>query len=159
MIRIGVLALLSLLYLPAFAQSQADTARLSEVLDKQNEIMLSTQGNLIEMTSGLPEPEATRVDHITVYADSVQYGTQHLIVLTSLHSKMRDTEDRDLVRGYVTLQARYLLKTTNNALHGLNTNLGRLRSPAAIADVQKLRETIQAIQTRVREAFPKIRPL
>jgi hypothetical protein len=156
MIRTVATALSFLLWAaPAFAQSPADMEKLSDFLDKQNEIVLLAQQNLIGMGLGLSEPESSRIDQITNITVTVQMATQALVTLSHIHSMMRDERDRMIVYRHTVTQARSVVKHSELSNRAVNRNLALLRSPAAISEAQKLRDALQAIERQVMQTIPK----
>jgi hypothetical protein len=153
--RILFCGLLLVLCTSVLAQSQGETQELADVLDKHNGIVLTATQNLLGMASAAPEPEAMRIDFITCTTGPIQVDIQHLVNLSSLHSMMVDSRDQGMLHRLLVIQANGFLRMSERAVRHVNQNLALLRSQAAIAEAQKLRDAIQAIQERIRHTIPK----
>lgn len=157
MLRFMVIAITLCLAIsvPAQALTLAQGVKLEKFLEINSKELGQSNENLLSMTSGLnglEEIAATRVYDRSAIMDQHQF--MKLYVVVSIYTKMIDSRDQATVRKFVGIFARGAVTSANSALDSINRDVVKLSSPAAIAEVQKIRDLIQKIRDEIQRAFP-----
>ena len=133
---------------PAFAQTKADAYKMSGVLEEISQEINRVRKNILEMSRGLPEAESDTATFLYDFTAVMEEQLSVLSMLGTLYSLMVHPKDEATARQIMVAYAR----TLNVPLitKAINERLGRLRSPPAIAEAQKLRDAIQRGQDVIR---------
>jgi predicted PurR-regulated permease PerM len=136
------------------AQTAEQAARLLNLFDTTGLEFSYAIKNVSEMASGVPAAEGERLDRIAEFAASADSRLNHLSDLVFLYANISSPEDRALTRKVMTRTAKYVLAIWAVSLKSINRNLAGLRSPAAVAEAQKVRDRLQTLTDAVRQTFP-----
>ena len=148
--------LVLLLVVPAdvYGQTQKQAISLAEEIDRVN-LELSTAGlNLSQMVPRLPSSELVEGAEIGNRADVIEVLFAQISVLARIYSVMETDRDRMFVRVYLFETAKQSTRTIERSLRSINQCLVGLRTPAAIAEAQKIRDAIQKLHSQIRATIP-----
>jgi hypothetical protein len=73
----------------------------------------------------------------------VTRGDDQVEILATIHGLMKSTDDQITVKKFLRLTVQYALKTNEQALKIVNRDSVRVKSAAAVAEIQKVREILQ----------------
>jgi hypothetical protein len=135
----------------ARGQDQGQAGKLAEFLGRTDQEASTAATNLVQMGPGLMPPESDVIEAIHGSTVAASAYLDKLNQVTFIYSIMRDKVDRDLVRQLMLLQAKHTVRGCDLAIEQINRRLGMLRSPAAIAEAQKVRDLLQKARGTVLE--------
>ena len=157
MLRSIVIAItLSLtLAVPACAQTVAQAARLESFMEVEAKELGQRTENLLGMIAGMDDTQSVAANRIydSVTATDRQYFMQ-LFIVVSIYTLMKDSRDQATVKKYVGVLAGGAVRQSNATIALVNRDLVKLSSPAAIAEVQKARDSILKIRDEIQRTVP-----
>lgn len=147
-------ALALALAVPAHAQTQDQAAKLSDFLDKAEQELNTSGINLAQMAMGIQSPEADALLMINSSSSEAVWYADKLSMVVFIYSVMLDKRDQATVKKMMVTQAKQSVRGSDTSIEQINKVLGKLRSPAAIAEAQKARDLVQKIRDEIQRAFP-----
>jgi hypothetical protein len=140
---------------PAFAQTQAQAAKLERFMEVETKELGQRIENLLGMITGMDDTQS--VAAIRIYdalAGTDQKSFTQLYVVVSIYTLMKDSRDQATVKKYVGILAGGAVGQSNAAIALVNRDLVKLSSTAAIAEVQKARDLILKIRDEIQRTVP-----
>jgi len=135
------------------AQTVAQSAVISAKLDKTGMELSQTIINLRQMND-VNLPDSDLISYATDSASGADTSFDKLNVYVSIHSLMVDARDQAMVKRFIPLQAKSALKVADRTLPYINKLLAKLKSQAAILELQKARDLIQTMRDEVQKSIP-----
>lgn len=151
---IGGIALLLAFAASAHAQTKAQADKLSDYLYKAAEDISQVTINLIEMERGMQPPDDFHTSSVYEVAKNAQGSYDKLHIVVTIYSMMKDSRDQATVKKYIQPLAKHAIAASNSAISTANRSLGGLKSPAAIAEVQKVRDILQRVRDEIQRSVP-----
>ncbi len=153
--RMAAILLSLALAAPAYAQTQAQAAKLSDFLDKTGRELNTSGSNLIQIATGIQSPEMDVLLMIHSSSSEAAWYADKLSQVTFIYSIMIDKRDQVLVKKIMAAQAKQSLRGSDTSIEQVNKALGKLRSPGALAEAQKARDLIQKIRDEIQRTIPE----
>jgi hypothetical protein len=139
----------------AHALTLAQAAKLADLLERTGKELSQSTSNLLGMTAGMREPEDGTAQRIYDRAANIdQKHLTQLFIVVSIFLQMKDSRDQAVVRNYVGILAGSAVQSADSAIDGINRDIVKLSSPAAIAEAQKARDLIQKIRDEIKPMAP-----
>jgi hypothetical protein len=139
---------------PAYAQTQAQAAKLSDFLDKTGRELTTSGMNLLQMSMEMRSPEMDVLSMIHSSSSEAAWYADKLSQVTFIYSVMLDKRDQATVKKMMVMQVKQSVRGSNTSIEQVNKMLGKLQSPAAVAEAQKCRDLIQMIRDEIQRTIP-----
>lgn len=151
---IAAITLSLIIAVPTHAQTQAQAAKLSDFLDKSGQELSISGRNLIQMAMGMQSPEMDVLSMIHSSSSEAAWYADKLSQVTFIYSVMLDKRDQATVKKMMVMQVKQSVRGSNTSIEQVNKMLGKLQSPAAVAEAQKCRDLIQKIRDEIQRTVP-----
>lgn len=148
------ITLLLALAVPVHAQTLEQAAKLEGFLDRTTSELAQATTNLLQMAEGLPIEDGMQVDTLYESIKNTDCYFQQLNTVAKIYSVMQDSRDRVIVKNFISILAKASVKEANSTIKILNRVLAKMRSSAAIAEVQKARDLVQKIRDEIQLTIP-----
>ncbi len=138
----------------AHAQTQDQASKLSDYLGRTGQELDTAGMNLLHMATGMQSPE---MDHISMIEGASRNCSSYIDKLgevTFIYSILLDKRDQAAVKKRVVLFAKQSVRSCEVSIEQFNRALGKLRSPAALAEAQKTRDLMQKIRDEIQRTVP-----
>jgi hypothetical protein len=142
------------LAIPAQAQTVAAGAKLASFLETVGKELAQGNSNLLDMSAGMQDAEYSSTKRVYDAATDALLGYDQLLLVVNIYTLMQDSRDKAIVKKFVGLAASSAVRRSDTALKFVNRELVRIRSPAAIGEVQKVRDLIQKIRDEIQRTVP-----
>jgi hypothetical protein len=142
------------LAIPAQAQTVAAGAKLESFLVTVGKELERGNSNLLDMSAGMQDAEQGSIMNVYDASISAQLGYDQLLLVVRIYTLMQDSRDTAIVKKFVGSAAGDAVRRADTALKFVNRGLVRIRSPAAIGEVQKVRDLIQKIRDEIQRTVP-----
>lgn len=149
-----IAALLVTFALPVTAQTIKQADGLVSFLQTHTVDLGQASSNFISMQAGLKENESISANMVYDAVTNVQNYFDTLYLVVSIYVQMADSRDQATVRKYLALLSNQSVKSADKGLQVINRELARLSSPAAISEVQKMRDLIIKIREEINRTVP-----
>lgn len=147
--------------------TQAQAREFSDFICPRSQEIGQSGKNLTQMGAGLNRVEGLARnfsqgddEHIISIASHdgllAYVMTDEACDMPSIYSLMTSAADRQIVRQMMVLRLRELVKSFDQIIEGLNSNLPLLKSPAAVSEVGKLRDLLQVVRDRANKFTPRL---
>ncbi len=153
--RMAAILLSLALAAPAYAQTQAQAAKLERFMETTHKELTQTLTNLGGMIAGMSDTQeiaANRIYDAVARMDHQQF--MQLRIVVSIYTLMKDSRDQATVKKLVGILAGSAVQQSDSSIAIINRDLVKLSSPAAIAEVQKARDLIQKIRDEIQRTIP-----
>ena len=138
---------------PCIAQTVAQSAIISAKLDKTGMELTQTVLNLRQMYD-VNLPDSDLIIYAADAASGADTSFDKLNIYVNIHSLMVDARDKAMVKRFIPLQAKSALRVADQTLPYINKLLAKLKSQAAILELQKARDLIQTMRDEVQKSIP-----
>lgn len=142
------------LSVPAQALTLEQATKLVSFLNSTTTELAQAKTNLLQMSSGMPLGESIQIDTIYDSITTTDCYFQKLNIVTNIYSLMQDSRDQAISKNYINLIAKHTVTSANTTINVLNRQLATIRSPAAIAEAQKIRDLVQKIRDEIQRTVP-----
>ncbi len=151
---VTVIILLLAILMQARAQTMDQAVKFDRFLDGATHDLAQVKTNLLDMSRGMPVDEAIQMDTIDFSIRDTECVLDKLSIVGKIYSVIGDKRERAKVKQFYDSIAKYSVRASNATVAVLNRELPKARSPAAIAEVQKARDSILKIRDEIQRTFP-----
>lgn len=142
-----VLALSLFVLSTAYAQTPTQSEKFAALISPLSDKLAQSNRTLLDMSSGIP-PESGDQNAIFSISENLMIASEVLDRVSDLaliHSLMQSPKDQITVKKFLNSTTKYAVKVNERTLKITNRESVRIKSSAAAAEVQKVRETLQVI--------------
>lgn len=156
MLRSIVTVIILLLAIPmqTHAQTVGQAVKFDSFLDGATRDLAQVKTNLLDMSGGMPVEESIHMDTIDFSIRDTECILDKLSIVGKIYSVINDKRERGKVKQFYVSIGKHAVRASNRTVANLNRELSKVRSPAAIAEVQKARDLILRIRDEIQETVP-----
>lgn len=136
----------------AYGQTPDQSAKFADSLSTLVEKLDESGKNLLDMAYSLPAG-STDQETLLFIQDNLMF-TGAVIgkveILAVIHSSMESPKDQLVVKRYLNISAEHASGVSERAVSNVNRKLVSVKSAAAIAEMQKIRDLLQSIGKELR---------
>lgn len=128
------------------AQTVNQAEAYGAFLDKSGVTITQAVSNLEQIGRGLPDREFRSVAYVLVGGLEAAAMVARTADIAHAYSSMQGSADSEVLRRDLSALAGGLVASCDTEIQKINFNLGSLKSPAAVAESQKVRDSIQGVR-------------
>lgn len=151
-----VIALSLFLLSTAYAQSPSQSAKFADSFGTLAESLGEANQTLFDMSRGMPV-DSTDENAVSSITETLLYTgviLDRVQILATIHGMMQSPADQLIVKRFLSSSVKYALKANEAALANVNRLSVRVKSAAAIAELQKIREILQQCRKEMQQLVP-----
>lgn len=152
-LRQGVLAWVAMgvvLSVPAHGQSVEAVAKVTEIVNARREDINDACGRLRPMVLSGSAREAAPIQAMLTLSAALDSTTDGVSLVGEILTGMKSPEDLAVAQAVFRRAARRALESANDQLDFVNANLQVMKSPAAVAEIIIIRDSMRAIRDAVK---------